>query len=118
MKCVNADIGIKTADAQNVAIQFARSDLTLTFIDWKQQSCKVMFSEVLAFRWQEFDEQDLRDDASYEVVGSEWLKRQTMLQAVHPDDFAHYKLGFNASGCLDVLVRRSGIVKVEPACSE
>lgn len=82
MQTTQANLGIATADAENVAVQFIKPNLILTFIDWREELCKLVFNEVLAFRWQEFDEQDLRDDETYEVVDSEWLKRQARL--FHP----------------------------------
>lgn len=99
------DIGVPTADAKDVALQFSRGELVLSFVDWREQPRRVTFAEVLAFRWQELDDDTPRDDVAYEVTDSDWLTRQTELQAVEPEGYIHYKLCFNACGCLDVLCR-------------
>jgi hypothetical protein len=108
MTFVTVDIGVQTADAEDVAVQFSSSDLVLTFVDWQERSRRVVFADVLAFRWQAFDEEDIRDDVVHEVKDSDWLARQALLQAVEAEGYVHYKLCFNASGTLDVLCRRLG----------
>jgi hypothetical protein len=107
MNFVEADLGVFTADAENVSLRFEAGELVLTYIDWQERPRCTSFRGVLAFRWQEFDEESIRDDASYEVVGSPWLERQCRLQSVPARDCAHYKLCFNACGTLDVLCRRA-----------
>lgn len=107
MRFVEADLGVVTADAEHVAMHFEAGELVLTFIDWQERPRRASFRDVLAFRWQELDEEGLRDDASYEVVDSPWLERQCSLQSAAAGDFAHYKLLFNACGTLDVLCRRA-----------
>ncbi len=106
MNCIVADLGVSTADGEDVQLQFTRGDLSLRFLDWQEQPRELVFHDVLAFRWQEFDESGLNDDTTYEVVDSEWLQRQAQLQAVAVDQYAHYILCFNACGNLDVLARR------------
>lgn len=106
MNIIPVNLGIAIADAENVAIRFAEGDLTLTFVDWQERPCELIFSEVLAFRWQEFDEEDLRDDTTYEVRDSPWLNRQALLQAEDVSKHAHYKLSFNTCGSLDILALR------------
>ena len=108
MTFVQVDIGVHTADAEDVAVQYSLGDLVLTFVDWQEQPRRKVFGDVLAFRWQEFDEDGIRDDVVYEVKGSDWLARQAQLQGVASDGYVHYKLCFNACGCLDVLCRRVG----------
>ena len=108
MKFVQVDIGLHTADAEEVAVQFSSGDLVLTFVDWQEQPRRKVFSDVLAFRWQEFDEEDIRDDVVYEVKDSDWLARQARLQGVETDGYVHYKLCFNACGTLDVICCRVG----------
>lgn len=108
MYCVLANLGVSTADAEQVQLRYERGDLIVSFLDWQEQSCELVFQDSLAFRWQEFDDAklDIRDDTTYEVVDSEWLSRQAHLQAVDCAQYAHYKLCFNASGSLDVLAKR------------
>jgi hypothetical protein len=103
MRYVEASLGISTADAEQVTLQFDGSRLSLSFVDWQEKQRVLVFGQVLAFRWQEFDEAGIRNDVSYEVVESEWLARQAQLQAVNPELYAHYKLCFNAAGTLDVV---------------
>ncbi len=109
MNCIQVDIGVHTADAEDVAVQFTKGDLVLTYVDWQERPRRKEFVGVLAFRWQEFDEEGIRDDVVYEVVNSDWLERQCELQAVRSSDHVHYKLCFNACGTLDVLCRRDGV---------
>lgn len=70
MRCIQVNIGVHTADAEDVAIQFSSGDLALTFVDWQKQPRRRVFGDVLAFRWQEFDEAGIRDDVVYEVEDS------------------------------------------------
>lgn len=106
MELVARDLGIVTADAEHVRLVFEARALVLSFVDMHDCPGELTFPEVLAFRWQELDEAGVRDDATYEVVGSAWLARQAELQAVPVGDHAHYMLCFNACGVLDVLCRR------------
>jgi hypothetical protein len=108
MHCIVADLGVSTADGEDVQLQFTRGDLSLRFLDWQEQPRELVFHDVIAFRWQEFDESalNIRDDTTYEVIDSEWLQRQAQLQAVDVDQYAHYILCFNACRNLDVLARR------------
>jgi hypothetical protein len=104
---IEVDLGISTADAESVELRFINADLHLSFIDWRDLPRQLVFRNVLAFRWQEFDENDIRNDAAYEVTESEWLARQADLQLVSSTEYAHYKLCFNAIGMLDVLASRA-----------
>jgi hypothetical protein len=104
---VQVDIGVHTADAEDVQVHFSSGELVLSFVDWQEQPRRKVFADVLAFRWQEFDEESIRDDVVYEVERSDWLARQARLQGVPGDDYVHYKLCFNACGMLDVLCRRT-----------
>lgn len=106
-KFVPVSLGLEIADAEAVSMSYANGALVLSFIDWKEQRRDVRFESTLAFRWQEFDEVGIRDDACYEVVESIWLQRQAKLQGESPEHHVHYKLCFNACGVLDVIVRRS-----------
>lgn len=106
MQYVQCPLGFSTADAEQVRLRFDQSDLILSFRDWQEIEREFTFKEVLAFRWQEFDESNIRDDTTYEVLDSPWLTRQAKLQVVAPAEFAHYAICFNACGVLDVLCRR------------
>jgi hypothetical protein len=105
MRCIEVHLGISTADAEDVDIHFDGGDLILSFVDWQEVPRQLIFREVLAFRWQDFDETSIHDDTTYEVLESEWLAQQADLQGVKAavDNYAHYKLCFNAMGMLDVV---------------
>lgn len=111
MHCVVANLGVSTADAEQVEFRYEKGNLFLRFVDWREQPRELVFQDVIAFRWQELDEPelDIRDDTTYEVVDSEWLSRQAQLQAADCENHAHYKLCFNACGALDVLAKRHGL---------
>jgi hypothetical protein len=107
MKYIEAALGIHTADAEQVSVQFSAGDLHLSYVDWQEQPRSATFQDVLGFRWQELDDADVpRDDTTFEVVDSPWLNQQAKLQAARAEDYAHYTLCFNACGVLDVLARR------------
>ncbi len=108
MTFVEVDIGVETADAEKVGVQFSSGDIVLSFVDWRAQPRRTVFTDVLAFRWQEFDEEGIRADVVYEVMQSDWLVRQAKLQGVQSAGYVHYKLCFNACGTLDVLCKRIG----------
>jgi hypothetical protein len=105
MHCVEVNLGISTADAADVDVHFDGSDLVLSFVDWQEVPRQLIFRDVLAFRWQDLDETGIRDDTTYEVLESEWLAQQADLQGVKAavENYAHYKLCFNAVGILDVV---------------
>jgi hypothetical protein len=106
---VPRSFGVSTADATNVRLVFERSSLTLHFVDWRECPRELRFEDVLAFRWVVAGEaRPWRDDATSEVVDSEWLARSAAEQAVAVDRYAHHQLGFNAVGgmVLEVLARR------------
>ena len=105
-KLIEVDLGFATADGERVALSYQSGGLTLSFEDWTGQIRETHFDDVLAFAWGELDEEGIRDDQCYEVLESRLLARQASLQAVHPSEFAHYKLCFNACGVLDVVCRR------------
>lgn len=106
MKWKQVDLGVHTADAERVEMRFVGDVLTLDFQDRTFGPRGVTFNNVLGFRWQEFDEQDVRADSVYEVLESAWLERQAVLHGVPVAEHAHYALCFNACGTLDVLCRR------------
>ena len=106
MTFVQKSFGVETADAENVRIAFDQADLVLSFQDWRDVRRELTFRDVLAFRWEEFDDEGVRNDITYEITGSAWLLRQSKLHGVPPSDYAHCKLCFNACGVLDVLCRQ------------
>jgi hypothetical protein len=61
-----------TADAGAPELTFQRGELTLQFVDWREQRISLRFTDVVAFRWEEQMPlpEGVRDDASYEVEAS------------------------------------------------
>ena len=109
MTLVPVDLGVQPADAEQVTLTFSdhARELVLAYVDWQAQPQRKLFAGVLAFRWQELDEDGVRDDQVYEVHDSPWLTRQAALHAVPCAEHIHYMLCFNACGVLDVLCRRT-----------
>lgn len=106
MRRIEKNLGVATADGENVNLRYDGNDLILAFTDWQERPQGLIFRDVLAFRWQELDEEGVQNDRTYEVVDSPWLQSQAVLQAVPASEFAHYTLCFNGSGVVDVLARR------------
>jgi hypothetical protein len=101
------NLGIYTVDGERVGLQLTGDVLLLSFVDHRGQPQRLELHEVLAFRWQELDDDAATpDDVAYEVVGSPWLARQCALQGERPDRYAHYMVCFNVVGVLDVVCRR------------
>ena len=99
-----ADVSFSTADADLPSIAFDVSNtLYLEFMDWREKIVRLKFKEVLGFKWDEGDiHQGEKDDVTYEIVNSQWLRRLKE-HNVAGEDHRHYKLCFNASGNFDVL---------------
>lgn len=113
MQYLSKDFGFSTADGEKVTLQFDGGDLTLAFTDWQEHLVRVVFRDVLAFRWgQEAKSNVPRDDTTYEVTESPELSRELLLDGIRGENtYAHYKLRFNACGVLDVLCRRTPSIK-------
>lgn len=97
------DLGFSPADAELPRLSYAGADLTVHFVDWSEQVREVKFCGVLGFRWQAFNNDAPRDDASYEVVNSKWLETQATLVDEPADQYKHYRICFNRHGALDVV---------------
>jgi len=96
-----------TADAARPVLGFERGELRVMFQDWREQTVRLLFHDVVGFSWDDGDaavDPRHRDDASYIVVGSEWLQRHRAVGALPPQEqHHHFKLCFNAAGVLQVL---------------
>lgn len=97
------NIGTSTADADSVQLFYQFGDLLVRYTDWKEQEQEKKFFDVLAFRWQEFDNDAPRNDAAYEVLNSSWLLAQAKAQDVTPEAYVHLRVCFNENGVLDVI---------------
>ena len=97
------NIGVSSADAESVQLLYQFGDLVVRYIDWKEQEREHKFFDVLAFRWQEFEDLEPRNDATYEVLNSNWLISQAKAQEAAPSDYVHHRVCFNGNGVLDVI---------------
>lgn len=97
------DIGVSLADAESVQLLYRFGDLVVRYTDWQENEQEKKFHDVLAFRWQEFDNDAPRNDTSYEVVNSSWLAAQARAHEVDPTYYIHVRACFNENGVLDVL---------------
>jgi hypothetical protein len=99
--------GFSTADADRPEIAYARGELLVKFIDWRERPVALRFGNAVAFRWQ--GEAALpagvRDDSPYEVIDSAWIAELGSFNAL-PREPHHYMLCFNAAGVLDVVSGR------------
>jgi hypothetical protein len=101
------DLGFSTADAEQVQLEFNGCNLSIRFIDWQEQPKTHIFIEVLGFSWNdELDNPSIRDDVTYIVSDSDWLRSQCELSNEEVEQYIHYKLCFNACGVLDVICKR------------
>jgi hypothetical protein len=109
MQFIETNLGFSTADGEHVELTYQEGNLRLLFIDWQERSITYTFRDVLGFKWDggDTDSSDIRDDMTYIVLDSPWLQCQAQLEAECADDYAHYRLGFNACGVLDVLARKA-----------
>ncbi|XLZ71020.1 hypothetical protein ABT364_03380 [Massilia sp. SR12] len=99
-------VGVEPADAENIELSYVRGNLMLRYVDWREAHRSAEFIDVLAFRWQEYDDLNTpRDDSTYCIENSAWLEEQTPLSQFR-DTYAHYKICFNACGVLDVLCQK------------
>lgn len=96
-----------TADAEAPALVYERGDLHVRFLNWQEREIKLTFRHVAAFVWEDGDAAlfpDHRDDTSYLVADSDWLRRHHEVGSITlGEGHSHYKLCFNAAGVLQVL---------------
>ena len=97
------NLGVTTADAENVELLFTGGSLSVRYVDWQEKPREAIFKETIAFSWQEQDSTGMpRNDVTYEVSNSEWFARQVSDQP-NAARFHQYRLCFNACGVLDVI---------------
>jgi hypothetical protein len=92
---------LSTADAETPELAFHRGELTLRFVDWREQRISLRFTDVIAFRWE--DEMPLpagvRDDASYEVEASQLVAELAANGALMSGTaYRHFMFCFNEVG--------------------
>ena len=83
------------ADAEHPSISYDSGDVTLTFLDWREQSVCVVFHHVVRFQWtDDWDdpiEGELYDGTTL-IKQSDWVPKHLRIPA------KHYRLNFNACG--------------------
>jgi hypothetical protein len=94
---------LSTADSEYPELTLRRGDLTVRFVDWREQQVCVRFADVIALRWQ--DEMRLptgvRDDTAYEVLRSPLVAELAADGAVTEGvTYRHFMLCFNAIGAV------------------
>ena len=99
------EAGFSTADAEYPAITASEGRLEL-FNDWREESVRVAFHDVCAFKWQSAEELLSGEpyDGTCEVIGSEWIiehVRQNVIPA--QSGHRHLRFNFNAWGKLEVI---------------
>jgi len=104
-----SDLGFIVADAEDLTFSFDLDGrLTLEFIDWQQNQIKVIFKDVIGFRFQEAeyysDEKNERLNGTYIIQESRWLsEHQSQGACSASETYYHYKMNFNAAGICEVL---------------
>jgi hypothetical protein len=96
-----------TADAEAPVLTFERGVLHVRFRDWREREVTLTFRDAAAFSWDDGDSAlsaAHRDDASYVVTGSDWLRRHIDAGTITASGgHRHFKLCFNAAGVLQVI---------------
>ena len=95
------------ADADAPTLAYERDILVVRFQDWRERTVELRFNNVVAFSWDDGDAalcNTHRDDTSYVVIGSEWLRRHLEVRNMSRNEgHGHYKLCFNAAGILQMI---------------
>jgi hypothetical protein len=102
------DLGFSSADAEDVQFTYKGGKLVLQFIDWTEKPIKVMFSDVVASKWQEAESlgPEERDDMTYIINNSKWLALHVSQNYIQKNqEYRHLKINFNACGSLEVLCK-------------
>ncbi|TWU05388.1 hypothetical protein Poly21_57050 [Allorhodopirellula heiligendammensis] len=101
------DLGFSTADAEHPVISYMNGDLTLTFLDWREQPIRVVVRDVTRFEWSGESAAHLKGeplDGTCVARDSVWVPRKAGNRC------EHYCLNFNAcGGRLDVACESFGL---------
>jgi hypothetical protein len=83
------------------SLVYERGALRVRFLDWRERCVELVFRGAIAFSWDDGDAAwcaGHRDDASYIVNGSGWLRRHVEVGTIEAaSEHRHYKLCFNAA---------------------
>ena len=100
-------VPFSTADSGSPVLTYKQGQLHVSFLDWREQEVVLTFRDVAAFSWDDGEASLVaahRDDASYTVSGSDWLKRHIDVGTIKSGEgYSHFKLCFNAAGVLQVI---------------
>ena len=105
-KAVPVDLGIQVADGEKLKLSYDGGDLVGSYLDWREVVTAFRCLDVIAFRWQpiEYFREGERPDSTYEILDSEWIQQHHEQGQIGGDQVArHFKLNFNAIGCLEVI---------------
>ena len=99
--------GFSTADALDLKISYLSGDLNVSFKNWQEKNVVLKFADLLAYRVGPFFGSAPRDDSSYEIIDSAWIKEDKkelensvsnrgMSEIGFSNKYHHYKFCFNA----------------------
>jgi hypothetical protein len=102
------DLGLQVADGEQLKLSYESDSLACSFLDWREQKTEFRCLGVLSFRWQplEYHLPDERPDCTYEILNSRWIAaHHEQGQIGSRQAVRHFRLNFNAIGCLEVICR-------------
>lgn len=112
MRFVRCQEPFSTADAESVEVHLVGDDLKVRFLDLQERPVELLFSGVVACRWDpEALEGAPRDDEPYEVLDSPWVA--ALVAANQCGECRHFKLCFNAASVLDVIAQGMRVSSAE-----
>jgi hypothetical protein len=101
------NVPFATADASRLVLSYEQGQLRVSFVDWQEQSVILLFRDVAGFSWDDGEASQSaahRDDTSYTIAGSDWLRQQLDIGTITVSEgHHHFKLCFNAVGVLQVI---------------
>jgi hypothetical protein len=102
--------GFSVADASAPEMITAGGNLRIHFTQWNEQPAQVMFVDAVAHRWEQMEMEPLlegeRFDSTHIIHQSKWLQAHLDRREFAPEvGYKHYRLNFNAAGCLQVIAR-------------
>lgn len=102
------DLGLQIADGENLKLSYQRDLLECCFLDWRERRTVFVCTGTISFRWQplEYHLPQERPDSTYEILNSRWIAAHQEQGQIGSRQVArHFRLNFNAIGCLEVICR-------------
>jgi hypothetical protein len=104
------DLGVSIADASAPEMVTAGGNLRIHFAQWNSEPAQVLFVDAVAHRWEQMEMEPLLEgegfDSSHIIHQSKWLQAHLDRREFGPEvGYKHYRLNFNAAGCLQVIAR-------------